>query len=178
MRQPLICPQCGKDAVLRTLCRSVVERVVSPLLVPFRCQYCSHKFLALRWGRHYPRHLVDRRERRRIPVRLALSFSGGRVQGEGTMIDLSMGGCAIQSQMPVKIDDIFYLKIYLAEPEPPLELAAMVRSIGSQGIGLKFLRPAQGNKRLAEFLRTQGEAELLPGPGKSGQLTGKGAMHG
>lgn len=96
------------------------------------------------------------------------------------MIDLSMGGCAIQSQMPVKIDDIFYLKIYLAETESPLELAAMVRSIGpqGQGIGLKFLRPAQGNKRLAEFLRTQRDAAPLPGAGKSDQPPGKGAMHG
>jgi len=73
-----------------------------------------------------------------------------------------MGGCAVQSRLPVKIDDIFYLKLYLAEPEAPLELAAMVRSIGSQSIGLKFLRPAQGNKRLAEFLRTQGLTEPIP----------------
>lgn len=155
--RPLTCPQCGRDSVLRSLRRSLVEHLAGLLaLAPFRCQSCAHQFLAFRWGRRYPTHLVDRREFLRIPVRLALSFSGDRVRGEGILVDISMGGCLIHSQMSVRVDDILYLRISLAEPSPPLELAAMVRSVGARGIGFKFLRATREDKRLAEFLQTQG----------------------
>ncbi|MBM4122461.1 MAG: PilZ domain-containing protein [Nitrospira sp.] len=163
MMRPLTCPQCGKDSVLRAPCRSLSDRLAGLLaFLPFRCQFCTHRFLAFRWGRTYPRHLLERREHRRIPVRLALSFSGDRVRGEGTLVDISMGGCLIHSQMAVGIDDIMYLRLSIAEEGPPLELAAIVRSVGGRGIRFKFLRAAREDKRLAEFLQAEGSyAERL-----------------
>jgi hypothetical protein len=150
--------------VLKTPCRSLGDRLAGLLaFVPFRCQFCTHQFLAFRWGRAYPRHLLERREHRRIPVRLALSFSGDRVQGEGTLVDISMGGCLIHSTMLLGIDDIVYLRLMVAEQGPPLELAAIVRSVGVRGIRFKFLRAAREDKRLAEFLQAEGShAERLP----------------
>ena len=108
--------------------------------------------MASRLGRSFPIKFIDRR---RIPVRLFLSFSGGRIKGEGTVLDISMGGCMIQSDAPVHVDDIFYLQIVLGEGEVPLELAAMVRSVGSRGISFKFLRAAQENKRLLAFVQSR-----------------------
>lgn len=134
------------------------------VMSPFHCQHCSHRFLACRLGVDHPRHLVDRREHLRIPVRLFLSFSGGRVKGEGMVMDLSMGGCIIRSETQVHTDDIFYLEIAIAEDQPPLQVAAMVRSVGPRGIAFKFLRAAQENKRLLAFVqaRTSGEAAQVP----------------
>ncbi len=166
MTPPLRCPHCGKDGVLRSRCRSVWEYLASLLFVsPFRCQFCNHRFLAARLGREYPKHLIDRREHLRIPVRLFLSFSGGRVRGEGTVMDISMGGCIIKSDTQVHVDDIFYLQIALDEREPPLELAAMVRSVGPRGIAFKFLRKAQEDKRLLAFVqaRSVGQAARANG---------------
>lgn len=97
---------------------------------------------------------MDRREHLRIPVRLFLSFSGGKVRGEGTVMDLSMGGCIIKSDTQVHTDDIFYLEIAIAEDEPPIEVAAMVRSVSTRGIAFKFLRKAQENKRLLAFIQS------------------------
>ncbi len=71
------------------------------------------------------------------------------------MLDISMGGCMIESEAPVHVDDIFYLQITLGEHEPPLEVAAMVRSITSRGIAFKFLRAAQENKRLLAFVQSR-----------------------
>jgi hypothetical protein len=88
-------------------------------------------------------------------VRLFLSFSGGKVRGEGTVLDLSMGGCIIKSRTQVHTDDIFYLQLSLDDREPPLELAAMVRSVSPRGIAFKFLRAAQENKRLLAFVQAQ-----------------------
>ena len=50
-------------------------------------------------------------------MRLYLSFSGGKVRGEGTVLDLSMGGCIIKSETQVHTDDIFYLQLSLGEGE-------------------------------------------------------------
>ena len=88
-------------------------------------------------------------------MRLYLSFSGGRVHGEGTVLDLSMGGCIIKSETQVHRDDIFYLQLSLEDSELPLEVAAMVRSVSARGIAFKFLRAAQESTRLLAFVQTQ-----------------------
>jgi hypothetical protein len=84
---------------------------------------------------------------------MALSFSGNRIKCDGTLVDISMGGCLVQSPMSVGQDQIFYLRIAMSEREPPLELAAMVRSIGARGIGFQFLRASREDKRLMDFLQ-------------------------
>src|SRR5689334_13604850 len=149
MGRLLNCPQCRYEQVLRARPLSASERMAALfLLSPFSCPQCSCRFLASRIGLDKPRHPMDRREHLRIPVRLYLSFSGGKVRGEGTVLDLSMGGCIIKSETQVRVDDIFYLEIVLAEDEVPVEVAAMVHSVSARGIAFKFLRKAQENKRL------------------------------
>lgn len=156
MARPLICPLCGKNVILRAQARTMSESFLALLfLVPFRCQSCHHRFFRFRLGLAYPANLIDRREHLRIPVRLFLSFSGGRIKGEGFVIDLSMGGCMIQSSTHVKVDDIFYLHITLPEHEKALELAAIVRSVTSRGVAFQFLRQAQENKSLLSFIHAQ-----------------------
>ena len=164
MRRILNCPRCRKDGLLRTQPQSPREHLASFLFVsPFHCPSCSHRFLASHLWLDHATHPIDRREHLRIPVRLFLSFSGGKVRGEGTVLDLSMGGCIIKSRTQVHTDDIFYLQLSLGDGEPPLELAAMVHSVSPRGIAFKFLRAAQENKRLLAFVQAQ-----IPGqPDKS-----------
>lgn len=88
-------------------------------------------------------------------MRLYLSFSGGKIRGEGTVLDLSMGGCIIKSRAQVHTDDIFYLQLSLDDGERPLEVAAMVHSVSARGIAFKFLRAAHESKRLLSFVQTQ-----------------------
>ena len=157
MGRILSCPRCQKDGLLRSHPQSPREHLASFIFVaPFRCPSCSYRFLASRLGLHHPTtHPIDRREHLRIPVRLYLSFSGGKVRGEGTVLDLSMGGCIIKSKTHVHTDDIFYLQLSLGDGEPPLEVAAMVRAVSARGIAFKFLRAAQENKRLLTFFQAQ-----------------------
>lgn len=156
MSRRLTCPHCGTADVLRAPCHRTWERLLALLgMAPFHCQHCSHRFMAFRLGRVYPTQRLDRRKYLRIPVRLFLSFSGGRIKGEGTVKELSMGGCIIESAAPVHVDDIFYLQIALEEGAPPLEVAGMVRSVTSRGIAFKFLRSAQENKRLRAFVQSR-----------------------
>jgi hypothetical protein len=155
MSRPLCCPQCQKEGMLRSRRQSALEHVAAMfLMVPFHCQHCTHRVLAWRLPSHHPSRLMDRREHLRIPVRLCLSFSGGKVRGDGTVLDLSMGGCVIRSDAQVHVDDIFYLEIAITDQEPPIEVAAMVRSISARGIAFKFLRKAEENKRLRAFIQS------------------------
>src|SRR6476659_2213676 len=156
MGRLLNCPQCRHERVLRSRPLASIERVAAIfLLSPFSCPQCSCRFLASRIGLDSPRHPVDRREHLRIPVRLFLSFSGGKVRGEGTVLDLSVGGGIIKRKTHVRVDEMFYLEISTGAHEPPLEVAAMVRSVSQRGIAFKFLRAAQENKRLLAFIQAQ-----------------------
>ena len=156
MGRILSCPRCQKDGLLRSRPQSAREHLASFLLVaPFRCPACSHRFLASHLWLDHSTHPIDRREHLRIPVRLYLSFSGGKVRGEGTVLDLSMGGCIIKSETQVHTNDIFYLQLSLGDGELPLEVAAMVRSVSARGIAFKFLRAAQEHKRLLAFVQAQ-----------------------
>ncbi len=155
MSRQVICPACRQGGVLRSQPQSPRERVASWVwIVPFHCQCCSHRFLTCSLGKESS----DRREHLRIPVRLCLSFSGGKIRGEGIVMDLSLGGCIIRSETNVHVDDIFYLEIAVAEDESPIEVAAMVRSISARGIAFKFLRKAQENKRLLSFIQSRAGA--------------------
>jgi hypothetical protein len=155
MSGQVTCPRCHKDGVVRARPQTPRELVAALIwIVPFQCQDCLHRFLARRVSTAGFSHPIERREHLRIPVRLCLSFSGGKVRGEGTVLDLSLGGCIIESETHVRVDDIFYLEIALAEDEAPIEVAAMVRSVSTRGIAFKFLRKAQENKRLLTFIHS------------------------
>lgn len=172
MGRILKCPRCEKNGVLRSHPQSPREHFASFLFVaPFLCSSCSHRFLASHFWLDHPTHPIDRREHLRIPVRLYLSFSGGKVRGEGTVLDLSMGGCIIKSETQVHTDDIFYLQLSLGEGELPLEVAAMVRTVSARGIAFKFLRAAQENKRLLAFV----QAHTSDQPSKSSVNAGAAA---
>ena len=99
-------------------------------------------------------------------MRLYLSFSGGKVRGEGTVLDLSIGGCIIKSDTQVHTNDIFYLQLYIDDTEPPLEVAGMVHSVSVRGIAFKFLRAGQENKRLLAFVQSQTQDQPAKSPGK------------
>jgi hypothetical protein len=152
----MTCPRCHEDGVLQARLRTPRELIAALVrIVPFQCRHCCHRFLARRVSPAGRSPAIERREHLRIPVRLCLSFSGGKVRGEGTVLDLSLGGCIIKSETHVRVDDIFYLEIVIAEDEAPLEVAAMVRSVTSRGIAFKFLRKAKENKRLLTFIQSR-----------------------
>ncbi len=155
MSRQVACPCCHKQGALRVWPQTPRELIAALIwIVPFQCRHCRHRFLARRVSVAGSSHPIERREHLRIPVRLCLSFSGGKVRGEGTVLDLSLGGCIIKSEAHVRVDDIFYLEIVIAEDEAPVEVAAMVRSVSTRGIAFKFLRKAQENNRLLTFIQS------------------------
>ena len=75
------------------------ERLISLFYVyPFRCQLCSHRFKVIQWGVTYTRIEEDRREYERLPANFPVAFSAGAMNGQGGVLDISMGGCMFHTE--------------------------------------------------------------------------------
>jgi len=73
---------------------------------------------------------------------------------EGTLLDVSIHGCAIKSNQPLHKGNLLCLKIRLTDQEPPIEIdAATVRTVTGQKIGLEFIKiRTEEETRLREVL--------------------------
>ncbi len=136
------CPQCGTQFVARARRRALREFLLALVTVyPFRCQLCRHRFFALR-GR--PTH-SPRREYRRVLVRYPVSLSPvlrreQRGHGEGTMLNLSIQGCGLESGVSVARGALLHLSVEVSEGQPPVEVdSAIVRNHVGTRMGLEFL---------------------------------------
>ena len=136
------CPHCGTNHVRRSQRLGALERVLSVARVyPFRCQVCSRRFRTLEWGTPYGRELIDQREYERIPVRLAVSFYGDRMKGQGRLIELSMGGCSFQTEDRLRPGELLQLSFQPSEQEAHIHVEAVViRSVRPPMVGVEFLR--------------------------------------
>ena len=151
------CPQCGKDFVRRSHREGTLEQLLSVVYVyPFRCQLCGHRFLALQWGAHYKKQVVDQREYERVPVRMAATFSGDRLGGKGEVTEISIRGCTLQTDARLPEGALLQVSVQPAEPGRPFTVeAAVVRSVRASGAGLEFLRIGQHDRdRLRQLLAT------------------------
>ncbi len=106
----------------------------------------------------------DRRAAPRFRVRfrtVVLIPGTAAIEGEGTVLDLSLLGCRIDSPLPVQPSTFMSLRIYAPELDWPLMLdSAVVRWVNGTTFGLRFLRMGETERdRLAGVLANIGEQE-------------------
>jgi hypothetical protein len=98
---------------------------------------------------------TDRRATPRLRVQFRTTFSvASSVEGLGIMLDLSTGGCRIESPVTVEAGASLELRIYAPDLEWPLMIeAASVQWVSGQTFGLAFFRisPAE-QQRLGDVL--------------------------
>ena len=94
------------------------------------------------------------RKSQRFSVTLPCTFMNDQFSGEGTVLDLSMEGCKITSNMSV-IDMYMEMFIYLPEQIPPLPVElAVIRWSKGPILGLEFIRIADRHQaRLRQHLQ-------------------------
>jgi PilZ domain len=85
---------------------------------------------------------TDRRTTPRLRVQFRTTFSvSSRLEGTGIMLDLSTGGCRIESPVTVEPGVSLELRIYAPDVEWPLMVeAASVQWVSGQTFGLAFFR--------------------------------------
>lgn len=152
------CPRCRKPFTRRSQREGLFERCLSLVHVyPFRCQLCAHRFRALNWGANFVKYRPDRRAYVRLPVRYPVTFTGD-MTGAGTIANLSIQGCGIETDVALSQGAILRLTLHEAGGQPAIEVeAAVVRSVVPRlrQVGVEFLRLQAGEQeRLCRVVET------------------------
>ncbi len=97
----------------------------------------------------------DRRATPRLRVQFRTTFSSStKKEGAGVMLDLSSGGCRVESPIPVEPGLVLELRIYAPDVEWPLMIeAAHVQWVSGRTFGLAFFRVTETEQqRLGQMI--------------------------
>jgi hypothetical protein len=85
-----------------------------------------------------------------------VSFSADAISGQGTLVDVAMGGCSFVTSADLRIGTILEIKLQIATDVQPVTVdAAVVRSVHRGGVGVEFLQWQQSEReRLQLFVRS------------------------
>lgn len=84
---------------------------------------------------------MEQRQHERFPAHFRSAFSSvNRVEGDGTVVDLSLRGCGIMTHTAIHPGTTLTLRIHMPDPETQLTVQqAVVRWCRDGRIGLEFL---------------------------------------
>jgi len=110
----------------------------------------------------------DRRKHPRIRVefRVTLSFTSGRTTGEGKLLNVSQGGCAIEGNPSLKVGDYVTLRIFPLDHGEAIGIeSAAVRWVRGRDFGVEFVKIRPGElERLTQFADPTKATEETEGP--------------
>jgi hypothetical protein len=106
--------------------------------------------------------MMEQRKNPRFPVRFRSSFTSlNTVDGEGTLVDLSLRGCRVDSKTEARPGTSLEVRIEISDEEPPLKVQeAVVRWSRNQLFGLEFITLAP--EEWARLQHTVTQLELHP----------------
>jgi hypothetical protein len=85
--------------------------------------------------------LREKRQQPRFTSQFRSTFSGGQREGQGRTLDLSAGGCKIETDFPVVVGASFECRIYVPGLDWPLRIdEAQVRWIKAGTFGIQFTK--------------------------------------
>ena len=83
----------------------------------------------------------ERRVQPRFTTQFRSTFSGGRNEGNGRTLDLSIGGCKIESDTVVSHGEKFECRLHIPDLDWPIMIdEATIRWIEGKTFGLSFTR--------------------------------------
>jgi PilZ domain len=84
---------------------------------------------------------MEKRKQPRFTSQFRSTFSGGQREGQGRTLDLSTGGCMIETDFPVVVGTSFECRIYVPGLDWPLRIdEAQVRWIKAGTFGIQFTK--------------------------------------
>ena len=147
---PHTCERCLSRMVRLVPRRAWRETLLSLLTIyPVCCQLCGHRTLAF-WGRF---ESLPQRTFSRVSVRYPAWFRpvdkpAPRWAYEGTILDLSVGGCRLRGYAVAPIDTAVRLEFEVSDNEAPVAVEeAVVCSHSLHGMGLVFVKIRKAEKR-------------------------------
>ncbi len=84
---------------------------------------------------------MEKRKQPRFTAQFRSTFSGGQREGQGRTLDMSAGGCRVETEVPVVVGASFECRIYVPGFDWPLRIEeAQVRWIKCNVFGLEFTK--------------------------------------
>jgi hypothetical protein len=148
------CPRCGDDFVRRRTQGKTMELIITRLGVfPFHCQRCSLQFWSRSSGIQSKR--AERRRHARVPVSVQSSFQGSELAGRGRVVDLSIKGCGIESEVEVQPNSVMSLSLHVYANHAPITVRrGLVQYREGLRFGTEFLQMDSEQKdRLRVYLK-------------------------
>ncbi len=104
-------------------------------------------------------HELEPRGRLRVPVDYPAQFTGDEGSGQGTVTNLTIAGCEIESHAQLPIGARVCLHVQSPGARPPIIIAlAIVRWKNGDRFGLEFVRFEGSTKEQLEDMLNQREA--------------------
>ncbi|MEQ1793638.1 MAG: PilZ domain-containing protein [Nitrospira sp.] len=89
----------------------------------------------------------ERRIQPRFTTQFRSTFSGSRNEGNGRTLDLSIGGCKIESDTVVSQGDTFECRLHIPDLDWPIMIdEATIRWVAGKTFGLAFTRIRSGEQ--------------------------------
>lgn len=83
----------------------------------------------------------DKRQQPRFTSQFRSIISGGQREGQGRTLDLSSGGCKIETDLPVVVRASLECRIYVPGLDWPLRIdEAQVRWVKANTFGIQFMK--------------------------------------
>lgn len=83
----------------------------------------------------------EKRQQPRFTSQFRSTFSGEQREGQGRTLDLSSGGCMIESDQPVVVGTTFECRVYVPGLDWPLRIdEAQVRWVKAGTFGIQFTK--------------------------------------
>lgn len=104
----------------------------------------------------------ERRNQPRFTTQFRSTFSGGPNEGDGRTLDLSIGGCKIESGTVVGQGDKFECRLHIPDLDWPIMIdEAIVRWVEGRALGLAFtrVRPEEQSKITAIISKIEQEKQ-------------------
>lgn len=116
--------------------------------------------------------MLDKRQYARHQIRLSARFSGDEVSAEGIVMDLSFGGCKVESTAVVLKGDFLGMLIEVPGRDVPLEIElAVVRWSIGQAFGVEFIRMKPNQQVLLQRILKKLEADEVQTSIESKEVT-------
>ncbi len=139
----LFCTRCGSLLVATSESKNQPDlHSTASVMYTFDCQPCQLRFQVSQQDIPSSAEPQDRRKTPRIPVHVPVNLECGELVGEGTVTDISKGGCTLESQQLLTVGQLLRLKF----PPPTgsvdncaTQKIATVQNLRGQKAGMKFL---------------------------------------
>ena len=102
---------------------------------------------------------TEKRQQPRFTSQFRSTISGGQGEGQGRTLDLSVGGCMIETDLLVVVGALFECRIYIPGLDWPLRIdEAQVRWVKGNTFGIQFVKVHPGEEvKLRQVIATLDE---------------------